>query len=316
MWLNVMKSLGQVVVGVFKGFDWFFISVGVLTGVIVVDLLVTYFLKFRNSKREVIGHINNIKEEGFFEKLFILFPNQFWSNFYAKKKGQFNEHGIIMFTGRQGQGKTLAETKYLNDMRYKYPNIKIATNYGYKFENEQIDHWKKLVSYNNGLDGVICAIDECQNWFSSNMSKNFPPRMLATVTQNRKNRRVIIMSSHFFTNVAKPIRLHCTQVRACRTFLGCITIVHKLEPLFNGSGDVIKMKGKGYYWFVHSNKLYESYDTYKVIMNLAESGFQDDNFGIVQQDNGEPYLNKKSKRSTMAEHNTNYNIDSAFSSFD
>lgn len=311
---TMLKTMVSVLWSLVKSFKWVFIIIGVFFLILAIDFIIVKFRYFRNSKREVIGHINFDGKVSIFEQLFIQLPKQFWTNYYNKKIGTFTEHGIIMFTGKQGQGKTLAETKYLMDMQYKYPAVKVCTNYGYNYENECIDNWKKLVDYNNGEHGVICAIDECQNWFSSNQSRNFPPRMLATVTQNRKNRRVIIMSSHFFTNVAKPIRLHCTEVRCCRTFLKCFTVVKRKEPIMNGDGDVIKYRTLGYYSFVHSEKLYNAYDTYKVIKNLSESGFKDDNFAITQPDYHSSSANRKGryKRSALVENAVNNNIDSAF----
>lgn len=305
-----LKMIWQIIVS----FRFVLIPLGVFILALIIDFIIVKFKDFKGAKQEIIGHVNFDGKIGFFEKIFILLPRQFWRNYYNRKKGAFNEHGIIMFTGKQGQGKTLAETKYLMDMQYKYPNVKVCTNYGYLRENEEIDNWKKLVDYNNGEYGVICAIDECQNWFSCNQSKNFPPRMLATVTQNRKNRRVIIMSSHFFTNVSKPIRLHCTEVRACRTFLKCFTVVKRMEPIMNGDGDVIKMRKLGYYSFVHSPELYSAYDTYKVIKNLSESGFKDDNFAIVQDNTPSATGGKRPKRqrSSVAESLVNANIDNAF----
>ena len=47
-------------------------------------------------------------------------------------------------------------------------------------------------SIKNGINGVIVVMDELQNWFSSNDSKNFPPEMLSVITQNRKNRRMVL----------------------------------------------------------------------------------------------------------------------------
>ena len=304
-----LKIIWQIIVS----FRFILIPLLVLVFALILDFIFVKIKFFKGYKQDVIGHVNYDGKISLFEKIFILLPKQFWKNYYNRKKGAFAEHGIIMFTGKQGQGKTLAETKYLMDMQYKYPNVKVCTNYGYLRENEEIDNWKKLVDYNNGEYGVICAIDECQNWFSCNQSKNFPPRMLATVTQNRKNRRVIIMSSHFFTNVSKPIRLHCTEVRACRTFLKCFTVVKRMEPIMNGDGDVIKMRKLGYYCFVHSDELYNSYDTYKVIKNLSESGFKDDDFTIIQGSSDSAALPKRKRsRSTVAESLVNQNIDNAF----
>lgn len=312
---SMFKSLFKVFTAMLKSFDWLFYIILIFLVALLIDFIFVKFKYYKGCKREKIAHINIDGKVSIFEQIFVQLPRQFWKNYYNKKVGEFNEHGIIMFTGKQGQGKTLAETKYLMDMQYKYPSVKVATNYGYIKEDEQIDDWHKLVDYNNGKYGVICAIDECQNWFSSSMSKNFPPRMLATVTQNRKNKRVIIMSSHFFTNVSKPIRQHCTEVRACRTFLKCFTVVTRYEPIMNGDGDVLKMRRLGMYSFVHSEQLYNSYDTYKVIKNLSEAGFKDDNFTVIQGGNDNlSKIGKKrySRRSAFAESTVNANIDNAF----
>lgn len=316
MVFTFLKSLFSVFLSLLKSFKPILIVFAIFLVILIIDFIIIKIRYFKDFEREVIGHINFDGKVSFFDKLFIQFPKQFWTNYYNKKIGSFSEHGIIIFTGRQGQGKTLAETKYLMDMQYKYPNVKVCTNYGYKFEDEEIDDWKKLVDYNNGEHGVICAIDECQNWFSSAQSRNFPPRMLATVTQNRKNRRVIIMSSHFFTNVSKPIRLHCTEVRSCRTFLGCFTVVHRQIPLMDSEGNVIKMRSKGWYSFVHSPELYNAYDTYKVIQNLSEAGFKDDNFCIIQEssDCSGKSRRRSRVRSSIVESNVNNAIDNAFNS--
>lgn len=99
--------------------------------------------------------------------------------------------------------------------------------------------------------------------------------MLQVITQNRKNRRVIMGTSQCFNRLSKPIREQATEERKCCTLFGCITIVHRVEPILDSTGEVIERKHRGFYWFVHSDKLRDAYDTYKVIESLRESGFQD-----------------------------------------
>ena len=283
---------------------WSIISVLVKPFLIfIIPLFIAFFISFYiaykkkkssgTAHRDVIAHFNPKADVSIFTKLFIQLPRQYWDNYYSVKIGEFRQHGIIMYCGKQGMGKTLTMTRDILQLKYQYPSLKVGTNYGLNGEDFVIDDWRKLVDYNNGKLGVICAIDECQNWFSSSMSKNFPPRMLATVTQNRKNKRVIFMTSHFFTNVSKPIRLHCTEVRQCRTFLKCFTVVKRSEPIMNGDGDVIKMRKLGYYCFVHNKELYEAYDTYKVIHNLSKAGFDSDTWA---EDNDNSYIEPTKKR--------------------
>jgi hypothetical protein len=130
------------------------------------------------------------------------------------------------------------------------------------------------VDYANGIQGVIVQMDELQNWFSSNQSKNFPPEFLEVITQNRKNRRVILGTSQVFTRLSKPLREQTTEVRKCYTFCGCLTVVLRKEPVLDSSGEVLEYKNRGFYWFVHTKEIRESYDTYHVIESLSKSGFQ------------------------------------------
>ncbi len=73
--------------------------------------------------------------------------------------------------------------------------------------------------------------------------------------------------------IAKDIRTQVTEVRNCTTLFGCLTIVHRQEPIINSDGEVEKMKSKGWYCWVHNKEIRESYDTYKVIETLAKTGF-------------------------------------------
>lgn len=311
---TLFKTLWRCVWVLLKPCLFVLIPVCVVFG---IAFLVAYIQKKKSgtAKREVIAHVNPKNDFTLFTKLFVLLPRQFWKNYFNKPIGEFREHGIIMFTGAQGQGKTIAETKYLKDVQYRYPSVRVNTNFGYYYEDAPIESWRDLVDYNNGKKGIICAIDECQNWFSSSMSKNFPPRMLATVTQNRKNKRVIIMSAHFFMDVAKPIRKHCTEVRSCHTFLGCFTVVKRWRPIMNAEGDVIKKKTLGYYCFVHDDELYHSYDTLRVVKNLSAAGFESDTWSDENDyDNSGKLVPARRKLSRKRKHDVERDVMNAMDS--
>jgi hypothetical protein len=99
--------------------------------------------------------------------------------------------------------------------------------------------------------------------------------MLSVITQNRKNRRVILGTAQNFYLLAKPIRSQCTEVRQCVTLGGVLTIVTRREPICDEAGDVKEMKFRGMYFFVHSDRLRNSYDTYSIVESLSSSGFKD-----------------------------------------
>ena len=248
----------------------FFAFIGVICVLLVIYFLVFFFRGFRLKE----GLHNNVKRPSFLKNFFYYFPIRFILDVFNRDPEFFQHQGCVIFTGRQGNGKTIAMIEQCMNWQQEYPKARVITNLGYIYESSQLSTWRKLLDYKNGIFGVICLIDELQNWFSSNNSKDFPPEMLELITQNRKNRRVIMGTAQSFNRLAKPIREQATEVRKCWTFFGCVTVVQRVIPELNSSGDVIKWRHRGFYYFVHTEKLRNSYDTYKVIESLRKTGFQ------------------------------------------
>lgn len=222
----------------------------------------------RMCRRRVPGH-------GFMRRLLVDVPAMIVYDLTHRDPEQFGYHGVVLFTGRQGYGKTIAMSEFILRIREEHPLSRCLSNYALHGQDGELNHWTQLVSYRNGRRGVIIGIDELQNWFSSRQSSNFPPAMLEVITQNRKNARIIVGTSQNFSAVSKPIRVQCTEVRECVTFLGCVTLVHRKRAELNADGDVERWHHVGWYWFVHTPALRDSYDTYRVVESLAKSGFKD-----------------------------------------
>lgn len=236
----------------------------------IVQLIKSY----RRGYKIVRLHRHVVRQHSFWRKLFVDAPAMIIYDLCHRDPNQFGYSGMVLFTGRQGYGKTIACTHMIRQIQREYPGAKCITNYAYEFEDDQLTDWQKLMTYKNGRSGVIVGMDEVQNWFSSKMSMNFPPGMLEVITQNRKNARIICGTSQNFSSVAKDIRKQCTEVRECITLFHCITIVHRKVAELNAEGDVEKWHSRGWYWFVHDVELRDCYDTYKVIETLAKSGFK------------------------------------------
>lgn len=251
-----------------------FICFGIM---ILFYLCIIFFivLGFVKGKRFKKGLHNKIKKRNFFLKIFVDLPKQIAEDRFAKNPEYFNHSGLIIFEGRQGRGKTIAMCQCAMTMQQEYPKSLCLSNLSYKFQDVELDDWHKLIDFKNGIYGVIAMIDETQNWFSSNQSKNFPPEMLEVITQNRKNRRVILGTAQNFYLLSKAIRSQATEVRRCATIFGACTIVRKFYPVLDSEGNVTEWKRRGMYFFVHNKKLRECYDTYHVIHSLSKSGFQE-----------------------------------------
>ncbi len=266
--------------------DILFIFLGFLKyPLIIITCIISFFIllillniciSLLKGKRFQKGYSRQVlKKTGILKKLFVDFPKRFVDDMFERNPDFFKYQGLIIFEGRQGNGKTISAIQCARQMQREYLKAKCITNLNYKYENDILEHWANLIDYKNGIYGVIAVLDETQNWFSSNQSKNFPLEMLQVITQNRKNRRVILGTAQNFYLLAKAIRSQTTEIRRCTTFFGCLTLVRKFEPILDSEGNVQEFKKRGWYFFVHDKDLRESYDTYKVIESLRNSGFKD-----------------------------------------
>ena len=270
-----MKSILTILKTTWIIFRWLFVPVVFLFGLAAILLMIWFLVYAAKGYRPKKGEHNNVKRPPLWKNIFYYFPIRFILDWFSRDPEFFRHQGCIIFTGRQGNGKTIAMVEQALNWQKEYPKAKVITNLAYEHQDDELDTWEKLIDYKNGIYGVICLIDEMQNWFSSNNSRNFPPEMLEVITQNRKNRRVIMGTAQSFNRLAKPIREQATEVRKCWTFFGCVTIVQRVIPELNSSGDVIKWRHRGFYYFVHTETIRDSYDTYKVIESLRAAGFQE-----------------------------------------
>lgn len=233
------------------------------------------YFRYKEGIRKPTGVHVLVPKVPVWKRLFWYFPRQMVLDYLSSDPEFFKYQGCIIYTGRQGSGKTVAMAEQTIRWIKEYPKAMTLTNFGFRDQDLELTDWRQLITFKNGIQGVIVCMDEMQNWFSSNQSKNFPPEMLQVITQNRKNRRVIQGTAQSFNRISKPIREQATEVRRCTTIFGCITFVHRVEPELDSEGQVEKWKHRGFYWFVHSQDLRESYDTWRVIEMLKDSGFQE-----------------------------------------
>lgn len=270
-----MNTVLRILETIWAIFKIFIIPLVFIFGLVAILLMIYFIIYVAKGNRPKTGEHINVKRPPWWKNLFYYFPMRFILDYFDRDPEMFRHQGCIIFTGRQGNGKTIAMVEQAYNWQREYPKAKVISNLGYEFQDDELTTWEKLIDYKNGIYGVIAMIDETQNWFSSNNSRNFPPEMLEVITQNRKNRRVILGTAQCFQRLAKPLREQATEVRKCWTFFGCITLVQRVIPELNSAGEVIKWRHRGFYYFVHTDKIRDSYDTYKVIEALRESGFQE-----------------------------------------
>lgn len=271
----MIKAFLNMFLAIFSVLKYPFYILVTLLAVFLFSVFINIIIHLCKGDRLAKNSGSKPKTKSIIRRLFIDVPCQFVQDLFDRPADYFSHQGMIIYEGRQGMGKTISMVENTMRMQQEYPKALCTTNLAYKYEDKALKDWRMLMSYKNGILGVIVNIDELQNWFSSNDSKNFPPEMLEVITQNRKNRRIIQGTAQNFYLLAKAIRSQATEVRRCTTLLGCLTIVRRFEPILDSEGNVVEWKKRGMYFFVHDKKLRESYDTYKVIERLRNVGFKD-----------------------------------------
>lgn len=230
VYLSVFISIFKVFFNMLK-YPIFAILIAIFLFYLLI--FVNIFIEYLHGRRIDKGSHKTIKKRSFFKRIFIDLPHRIALDKYNQKADFFKYQGMIIYEGRQGEGKTIAMIHDAMQMQEEYPKAKCLSNLQYKNQDENLDDWHKLVDYKNGIYGVIAILDETQNWFGSNQSRDFPPEMLEVITQNRKNRRVILGTAQNFYLLAKAIRSQATEVRRCATFFGALTIVRRFYPVLD-----------------------------------------------------------------------------------
>jgi hypothetical protein len=209
--------------------------------------------------------------------------------------------GTQVYCGRQGSGKTISCVKHLLDLKERYPkaivvsNILLSNLKPLEFHTKQglesilsSEHFKPtkhyilfksmeelsiaLTTVNNGFLGVIYIIDEIHTYFNALESKNIPMYVFTEISQQRKQRKLIIGTSQLFLRMAKPLREQCDNLIVCNTIAGIFTYTKVYDGMtltqdYDG-GLVGKQKKIG--WFFHNRKIRNSFDTYQKVVSGAE----------------------------------------------
>ena len=194
----------------------------------------------------------------------------------------FRPYGVWMYTGKQGSGKTMSLIYKLEQLRKRYPKIKIYTNCGYRFQTGALKSLNDLLdkSKYNGDYGTVFVIDEIQNEFSCATSKDFPESLLSLITMQRKHKILILTTSQVFSRVSKPIREQCYRAIECYTILGRYTVNKMFDGIkyadsFELSPDQRKKACRKLYKisFVQTDYLRDCYNSYEIIGKLSRVGF-------------------------------------------
>lgn len=229
----------------------------------------------------------------------------FISDLIKMDKRVFRGYGFWLFCGLGGSGKTLSMVEYMSRMKFRYPKLKIYTNFDFKLSDGFIKSWKDIVEVENyelklisealylKLDdynrfkendkfyqkvhnGIIFGFDEIHLTFASQNWQSCPDNMLDYISQQRKLHKQIVASSQVFTRVDKKLREQTNFVIECKSlFMGRWIFnkyFHSSDYLSNDEkldSGARKRKRSKRYNFIAYDKIRNLYNTYQLMKNLT-----------------------------------------------
>lgn len=208
---------------------------------------------------------------------FLEFPKWLLIDFLEGKWLNDRIWGIYNFVALPGQGKTMSMTAHIERLKKNYPNIRIYTNYWYKYQTAPIEHWSDMIKYAKEcvIDKVPCvlAIDEVHITFDSSDWKSFPSELLALLSFNRKFNLQFLCTSQIFERIPKKIRDISNYTVICKNTLGLDRhfknyYFHTLDYDAGFAGK--RAKADFIRSFVATDYYYSLYDTYKQVDKMGD----------------------------------------------
>lgn len=198
-----------------------------------------------------------------------------WQFQDRKKHPEFyRPHGLYVFSGLYGSGKTLSMIRYLDELMEANPKMTVYSNFNIpKYNSIELTDTKQIDEVYHP-DGTVFCIDEAQLSFNSR-DKGFPWSMVSAITQNRKEGKVMLFSAQHFYHVDKQIRDLCYRIIHCNSFMGLYFRNKWFDPdgyerAFNPDVDK-RPHSLRTDRFVGYAELYNSFDTYKKLGKLENS---------------------------------------------
>lgn len=181
--------------------------------------------------------------------------------------GEMKTTGINIFTGPQGSGKTLSLVHYLKKILKDYPNAIVVTNIDFNFPiSNKIIKYRGFQDFKieNGVFGVIYVLDEIHLILNSLESKGVPLSVIVELSQQRKQRKLILGTSQVYSRMAKPLREQIRNVIICKNYFGIFQFNYLIDAFNTAEKDgQLKFTKLKTSFFFHSKEDYKAYDTYK-----------------------------------------------------
>lgn len=198
---------------------------------------------------------------------------EFWK-IKNRNKEEMTSTGINIFCGPQGSGKSLSMIHYLKKILKDYPKAIVVTNIEFNFEvKNQVIEYTGFEDFQieNGIYGVIYVLDEIHLILNSLESKGVPLSVIVELSQQRKQRKLILGTSQVYSRMAKPLREQVRNVIMCSNIANLLQFNYLIDAFKSteDSNGKLKYSKQKVSFFFHRKEDYLAYDTYKKMSNYV-----------------------------------------------
>jgi len=198
---------------------------------------------------------------------------------FWRHEREFDMFGVHVFAAPQGAGKTMSLVEHMRMVRAVYPRAHTVANFECVYATHKMESWEDFFKHRNGKNGVVFYIDEIQNEWANQNWKEFPPELLAELTQQRKQRIAIYASSQQFLRIVKPIRDQSFTVIEVAIYFKRLVIQKAFDAFayeqFYGQTNKEGKKRHTPLWsksYIANHHIRGQYDTYQKIKKMGKSG--------------------------------------------
>ena len=144
----------QILLGFFQVFKYPIYFLCGLISVWFVSFAYFFIKEYAQGRRLKRGLHKPVPQSNLLVKIFYEAPRMYVADIYDRDPDYFKYQGLVIYTGRQGQGKTVAMVRDIMMMQKEYPRAKCITNLSYEYEDGALTNWRQLIDYKNGIYGV------------------------------------------------------------------------------------------------------------------------------------------------------------------
>lgn len=192
---------------------------------------------------------------------------------YTADKDKF-PYGMRLYLGEQGSGKSLSMIYDMKNIYNRFDDVSIISNIKLNLPNKvEYQYYVDVEGLIDSLEyaeqqnqkHVIVLIDEGLTYFAEN--GGIDPALMSKITQNRKNRRFMMISTQKFERLNNRLRDFSLESVDCRHFGNIQYNVIRDDQKLSWDKTLMQYTApkKGSYMFKRNNELFRLYDTFQVI---------------------------------------------------